>query len=132
MFNIKPQNNDPQDNISNNYLDGILLDYPNTGMSINFDYKPSFIDRIKTIPYTTAQVTKDFIKDLWDKLYAFLSKPETKLSALFSYWATEALVTVMAVYAFLTLGMATAAAFSLAIFIYLTYATFGVMNEVRS
>jgi hypothetical protein len=132
MFNIKPQDNEPDPFLVNrDYLNGILLDY-HTNVFSNVDYKPSFLDRIKNVSHTTAQVTSDFIKDLWDKMYQFFKKPETKLAALFSYWATEAFITAMAVYAFMSLGMWPAAAFSFAIFIYLTYATFGVIGEVKS
>lgn len=92
----------------------------------------SFFSRIKSTPHTVAVATKDFIKDLYKKIYDFFNKPETKLAALFSYWATEAVVTLASMYAFLTLGMWPAAGFSFAIFAYLTYATFGVIGEVKS
>ena len=80
----------------------------------------SFFSRTKELVSSGASRTKEF-----------LAKPETKVASLVSYWAVETLVTALGIYAFLSLGMYAPAVVSACILGYLTYATFGVIAEVK-
>jgi hypothetical protein len=73
---------------------------------------------------------KSFTLSSTQKVSHFFSKPETKISALVSYWAVEATITAFGVYAFIKLGMFTPVFISLLLLAYITYATFGVIGEV--
>lgn len=73
---------------------------------------------------------KDFTISSSRKVSGFFSKPETKISALVSYWAVEATITAFGIYAFIKLGMFTPVVMSLLLLAYITYATFGVIGEV--
>lgn len=75
--------------------------------------------------------SKNLTKLTFNKTKNFFAKPEVKVGSLISYWATETLVTALGIYAFISMGMYVPAAFSVLILAYLTYATFGVINEVK-
>jgi hypothetical protein len=73
---------------------------------------------------------KDFTLSSGRKINNFFARPETKISALVSYWAVEATITAFGLYAFIKLGMATPVIISLLLLAYITYATFGVIGEI--
>lgn len=81
-------------------------------------YSPSTIDKIKSVTFKTKSTVVDFFK-----------KPETKISALVGYWAAETTFTVFAIYAFMVLNMYGAAIAAAFLIMFLTYGTFGVINE---
>lgn len=80
----------------------------------------TFFTKSKNLTFLTFKKTKDFF-----------AKPEVKVGSLLSYWATEALISALGIYAFISLAMYVPAMLTLLIFAYLTYATFGVINEVK-
>jgi hypothetical protein len=75
--------------------------------------------------------SKKFSRISLTKTKEFFAKPEVKVGSLISYWATETLVSALGIYAFISMSMYIPAALTFAILIYLTYATFGVINEVK-
>jgi hypothetical protein len=84
-----------------------------------------------TIEESLFTKSKRFTRISLTKTKEFFAKPEVKVGSLVAYWATETLVTALGIYAFASMGMYVPAVFSFAILIYLTYATFGVINEVK-
>ena len=104
----------------------------------------SFFDRLKMNDLEIAYHVPEYVSQ--DTLFAkgkrltrisatktkeFFARPEVKVGSLISYWATEALISALGIYAFISMNMFVPALFTLAIFVYLTYATFGVINEVK-
>jgi len=85
---------------------------------VQYSSAKSFISKIKSFSGDAVKKTVDFLK-----------KPETKIASLVGYWASEMVITVLAVYAFIVLSMYGAAAMMAFMMAFLSYSTFGVIGE---
>lgn len=104
--------------MSDTTYEDIIAEYYSTDLVPYLSTSHRYINKIKlnTKLYST-------------KVVEFFQRPETKIASLISYWAVEAVISAMAIYAFMTLSMYGSAFAMLIMLAYLSYATFGVVGE---